>query len=247
MGILKKKPLDADGNPFGTMADPPLASLKVEMKNYPLDADGQNYGSPVVSAFYDSYSQEQILLQAKSLLPMSWEVHVKTTQYGNDFIVPLMQIKAVCHHGHSLFINVDQFASAIDMYERLNLLCIMKLKEYMLPVNPYVQTITVSQWQDTPEKIYPADKTYSASVGLSHVKTYNTLSALFPTSNERVSCPVVGCTNIAVVLSTVVHLNDMHEWNRETQIADWLESLDIDLNIKLPEEGNDAEAANEGK
>ena len=33
---------------------------------------------------------------------------------------------------------------------------------------------------------------------------------------------------------TVIHLNDSHEWSF-TQIADWLESLDVDLSFPMPQ------------
>lgn len=62
---------------------------------------------------------------------------------------------------------------------------------------------------------------------------------------EKVYCPVDGCTyskkgnkelyatGYPLPLSTIIqHLNDSdHHWTRE-QIADWLETLDIDINIK---------------
>lgn len=35
------------------------------------------------------------------------------------------------------------------------------------------------------------------------------------------------------VLITVTHLNDIHKWTRE-RIADWLDTLDIDLTFRVP-------------
>lgn len=55
-------------------------------------------------------------------------------------------------------------------------------------------------------------------------------------SSYSVPCPK-GCRpgfhegNIA---SLIVHLNDDHKWSRE-QIADWLDTLDVDLSFPVPE------------
>lgn len=55
-------------------------------------------------------------------------------------------------------------------------------------------------------------------------------------------CTVSGPTDpYGQIYYTIVHLNDRHRWSRE-QIADWLDTLDIDLTIKPPEE-QDADAS----
>jgi hypothetical protein len=60
------------------------------------------------------------------------------------------------------------------------------------------------------------------------------LVAAIPALAEfRTTCPEVGCTRYVLEggarLTTVVpHLNDHHRWSRE-EIADWLETLDVDL------------------
>jgi len=51
-----------------------------------------------------------------------------------------------------------------------------------------------------------------------------------------VPCPVKGhlggadCSHSNDVMRIVVHLNDNHRWTRE-QVADWLETLDVDLSF----------------
>lgn len=55
------------------------------------------------------------------------------------------------------------------------------------------------------------------------------LPHLFPGLREVVSCPE--CQTPESVFSVIQHLNDFHSgWSRE-RIADWLESLDTDLNM----------------
>ena len=49
-----------------------------------------------------------------------------------------------------------------------------------------------------------------------------------------VDCPVK-TTRESSISSMILHLNDFHEWSRE-QIADWLESLDIDLSFERRDE-----------
>lgn len=57
-----------------------------------------------------------------------------------------------------------------------------------------------------------------------------TLYALLPGLRTRVYCPANGnvdCESLQVS-DQVIHLNDTHRWTRE-QIADWLDTLDVDL------------------
>jgi len=60
------------------------------------------------------------------------------------------------------------------------------------------------------------------------------LKKLFPALKEIVTCPV--CAKLDKDRSStldrmIIHLNDEHRWTRE-EVADWLESLDIDLEMK---------------
>jgi hypothetical protein len=43
-----------------------------------------------------------------------------------------------------------------------------------------------------------------------------------------ITCPA--CTGVSTVPVIIIHLNDGHKWSRE-DIADWLETLDLDLTI----------------
>lgn len=56
----------------------------------------------------------------------------------------------------------------------------------------------------------------------------NYLTERLPDARAYVTCPV--CQSRDSVLQRVIHLNDVHNWTREA-IADWLDTLDLDLRI----------------
>lgn len=60
------------------------------------------------------------------------------------------------------------------------------------------------------------------------------LRAAIPALEERVTCPCGECETPGRIWGTIIHLNDKARWTRE-QIADWLETLDQDLQFTLPE------------
>lgn len=67
-------------------------------------------------------------------------------------------------------------------------------------------------------------------------KIVSDLTKLVPALKDfKTKCPWCTCNNIACMTlpipSIVMHLNDIHKWTRE-QIADWLDTLDVDLTIK---------------
>lgn len=47
----------------------------------------------------------------------------------------------------------------------------------------------------------------------------------------EIPCPSCGPARVDRITSLVIHLNDHHEWSRG-RIAEWLEALDVDLNLK---------------
>lgn len=53
----------------------------------------------------------------------------------------------------------------------------------------------------------------------------------FPCLERVKKCPC-GCKNKTTLKSLVIHLNDGEQWTREA-IADWLESLDVDLELAV--------------
>lgn len=56
------------------------------------------------------------------------------------------------------------------------------------------------------------------------------LVAIFPVLDSwRGPCPA--CWGSGTTLSLILHLNDWHRWSRDA-IADWLETLDVDLTVQ---------------
>lgn len=69
------------------------------------------------------------------------------------------------------------------------------------------------------------------------------LKRVLPGLKTKVACPHrgVGCTRACgdgikmKIVDLIPHLNDICDWSRE-RIADWLETLDVDLNFYEPDE-----------
>jgi hypothetical protein len=59
------------------------------------------------------------------------------------------------------------------------------------------------------------------------------LTKLFPQlATVSSSCPSKDCGAMGRIAELIQHLNDIHHWKIETDIADWLESLDIKFEVK---------------
>lgn len=63
---------------------------------------------------------------------------------------------------------------------------------------------------------------------------FSSMAEQLPGVKQRVRCPCGSCNKQTFPLplrQVIIHLNDSEKWTRN-QIADWLESLDIDLEFK---------------
>jgi len=69
--------------------------------------------------------------------------------------------------------------------------------------------------------------------GTSYNDSGSLLSAPLPALATRVQCPHCDTWSGAID-QTVIHLNDSAKWTRE-QVADWLDSLDVDLSFPVPD------------
>jgi len=95
-----------------------------------------------------------------------------------------------------------------------------------------------TNWAPAPKSFQPGTLYYSESsfpqpkieqkenLGIT---VSNAMNNLFPVLNETVKCPT--CLDSGPLDKIIIGLNDIHKWTRE-QIADWLESLDLDIEIK---------------
>jgi len=78
-----------------------------------------------------------------------------------------------------------------------------------------------------------------AQSGPSNSQLVGMLARRIPGMRERVCCPHPGCDVGSSVDRVVIHLNDYHRWARE-MIADWLDTLSIDLTVQDEPEGRHA-------
>lgn len=95
-----------------------------------------------------------------------------------------------------------------------------------------------STWKDTTPKVY----TPPVWERMREILPQESLKTLVPCPGGEVwGYPVQdeekdeGCGWEDSVWSMIPHLNDDHKWSRE-RIADWLDTLDIDLEFRIPEE-----------
>jgi hypothetical protein len=77
---------------------------------------------------------------------------------------------------------------------------------------------------------WTADGVIQKSVTTGDIVRSNLLK-MFPGLKENARCPVCEKAPLQMVVDLVIHLNDTHKWTR-MQVADWTESLDIDLTLK---------------
>lgn len=63
---------------------------------------------------------------------------------------------------------------------------------------------------------------------------YEILAWYLPGLRDISTCPDSEHNLVGRVGNLIVHLNDDHKWRRE-QIADWLDSLDLDLSFRVGE------------
>jgi hypothetical protein len=69
-----------------------------------------------------------------------------------------------------------------------------------------------------------------------HVLASRMRDEAFPETMETVlDCPAACVASGYTLWSLIQHLNDSHKWSRE-RIADWLETLDVDLAFPVPSE-----------
>lgn len=100
-----------------------------------------------------------------------------------------------------------------------------------------IESVSYAKWssytatpvEDIQKFIAGYIKAYSSSpVGI--------LLKMLPALNATANCPVFlstsSCFFAADLQTVIIHLNDHHKWTRE-QIADWLETLDLDLSFRV--------------
>lgn len=103
--------------------------------------------------------------------------------------------------------------------------------QYMTIVNPK-KLYTPPKPKPKPLPVAPTT-TWKPQTGFSSSKVTRSLKNAIPDIQKEVKCPA--CDRVSTVMSTCIHLNDNHRWKREA-IADWTETLDLDLQFRPVEE-----------
>lgn len=111
--------------------------------------------------------------------------------------------------------------------------------DFAVPINPYIKVDPVP---GLVAKIEAAqEQTKIPKILKPKPHTVHDLPHLFPVlRKEGIKCPVKECERnayqqhavLADLWNVIIHLNDEHNWRRE-DVADWLETLDVNLEIKV--------------
>lgn len=124
-------------------------------------------------------------------------------------------------------------------------------KTFSPPSNPWKGAFAYEGWneisvveKDLSNQMFMTDEPTSFGPLLSLVKpAISTGEEIISVLNDsipgfegmHVVCPVDDCCGNDLLFDVIITLNDKHQWTREA-IADWLDTLDLDLTIKVPEE-----------
>lgn len=103
------------------------------------------------------------------------------------------------------------------------------------------ETIKNLHWNaEVPAYHYSSPSYHHKQSGKSTESVPGALRRVLPGIHSLVRYPCDCCRDTYkdkgfILQNVIIHLNDKAKWTRE-QIADWLESLDVDLEFKVPEE-----------
>lgn len=86
----------------------------------------------------------------------------------------------------------------------------------------------------SPEPMGPKPKPapYVPSPNSGYGDSGRLLGSVLPGLSASVTCPE--CSTAGTLDSVIIHVNDGHHWTRE-RIADWLDTLDVDLTFPVPD------------
>lgn len=122
------------------------------------------------------------------------------------------QFDTVSYNTKKIFSGIENYSLPDEYYEKQKQL--------------YAQSWLVDDFETYDLKVPKPDPGFSS------------LANLLPGINEIVKCPCE-CerfeNGLGKIKEIIIHLNDSHKWTREA-IADFLDTLDVDLNFKTPKE-----------
>lgn len=125
---------------------------------------------------------------------------------------------------HLSIISLDEMSKEVAIPPGLYDLVIDLAKQCSPPTGSVSRTLYLPAEQE-----YTTTPKETAEIPSKEYKIWD----FFPALNETVKDSPCGCSGFAVnkISTIIMHLNDKCKWTRE-DIADWLESLDIDIGMK---------------
>jgi hypothetical protein len=109
------------------------------------------------------------------------------------------------------------------------------VKSFTVPDNKIIDM----GWANQKPSQTEGTKTFVSNVWGSNAKEPTVLAELkkaVPALDQPSQCPIVKecISRHGTLASIIIHLNDDHKWSRE-RVADWLETLDVDLKFEVKE------------
>src|ERR1035437_6389083 len=215
------------------------------------DKGVMSYGDPIATADWDSakmtMSHAGNQINVEIAVPVSQpltkiEISIAKQQIADAYGVDSALLGGVAWGGVAISPTAHDPVAQVKTFEGLDALKLDALKgsSWFAGITdlPITASAIYKQYADAFQKrliaaINPLSTTLSPMAELNQ---------LIPNLATQVTCPlggddanmttnVSGCYQPNSIAKMVIHLNDGHEWSRES-IADWLESLDIDLTLQ---------------
>ena len=169
-----------------------------------------------------------------------WVVEMESS-YGYD---GMMNVRFLCPHG-ALFVECISFEVVTSVYDPMQIADQYFMQAVHRCVGQHLDQ-PLGSWQQSLLEDYkvlvgslnpmlsyfaqPMQGQVAFGNGAIKNPIYDELIKLVPTlDSTNIQCPE--CSIDFVLGGVIPHLNDSHEWTRD-HIADWLETLDVDLTIQ---------------
>ncbi len=167
----------------------------------------------------------------KAVSYASWTAESFTTMYLGDVYYSDQPVKA--KKPESLHWQTKNYTWNVEDYD------------FSIPESPIsYKSFGVSY--PAPASVAPPESHYARAQSITEMVPDLT-RIVVPCPAETLDIPgsTARCGYSSTIFQIVIHLNDHHRWDRATQIADWLETLDADLTVPFPSTTMDGDTQNE--
>ncbi len=200
-------------------------------------------------------SEIRIIPEALRKIGLDWKCDI-ISFHKSIYDTSAIELRYTCPHGQDFFRAMQIFdLMPIDMVCQAELKIVYMNCFQECCIKPITNAFATSMPDDAYKTYQPETKKSTAlqeaigviqeNLGLEKEIPKNPLGGsyqillllrqYFPDVMKfKTTCPHMTCLvkdNIWEVQKLIPHVNDRHKWNRE-QIADWIETLDVDITIK---------------